>query len=735
MHQKSLLKARRTLKAAILIAALATAAVSASAPSYAAAVNRGPYLMMGTPSSMVVRWRTDVATNSRVQFGTTQGNLTSTVDDATSTTEHEVRITGLTPETKYYYSVGSTSGVLSGNDATTFFKTGPLAGTARPTRIWVIGDAGTGSSVQTSVYNAYLAATGATYTNLWLMLGDNAYNSGTDAEYTSKMFNIYGTMFKQSSLWPTIGNHDAVSADSATQTGPYYAQFTMPRNAEAGGVASGTEAYYSFDYGNIHFIVLDSEKTSRSTSGAMMTWLQADLQATNSDWVIAFWHRPPYSKGSHNSDTESSMVEMRQNFLPVLEAHGVDLVLGGHSHSFERSYLIDGHYGLSSTFNSSHQKNAGDGRTDGAGAYAKSAGNIPHEGAVYSVVGSSGQISGGTLNHPAMFVSLNEAGSMVLDIDGQTLNAKFINSSGVIRDHFTIAKSGATTSCSLPWGGTLGDGQGVTAYQTDVSSNCAGIAETRTCNNGTLSGSYTYASCSATPASCTLPWGGSIASGASTTAYQTNVSSNCAGIAQTRTCTNGTLSGSYTYASCSAPSGTTTVSLQNGTNSYTGNDDTYLRSKLATTNYGSATTLQHDLNDSTGGNEYSLLKWNVSSIPAAAAVQTVTLGFTVSNSSAGAYNVYQYNNAWVESTATWTNQTPDSYLGSLVGTITATSTGTKSITLNAAGVAMVQGWVNGTVTNNGILIKSASTTDGLDIRSSEYSTVASRPMLTIQYAQ
>ncbi len=722
-------------KACVLAVALATSALSLSTSAWAATVTRGPYLMMGTPDSMVIRWRTDTATNSRVQFGTVQGNLSSVLDDATSTTEHEVRLTGLSPETRYYYSVGSSSGVLSGNNATTFFQTSPLAGTARPTRIWVIGDAGTGATVQTSVYNAYLNATGSKYTNLWLMLGDNAYSSGTDAEYTSKMFNNYGTIFKQSPLWPTIGNHDAVSADSATQTGPYYDQFTMPKNAEAGGVASGTEAYYSFNYGNIHFIVLDSQETSRATTGAMMTWLKADLQADNSDWVVAYWHHPPYTKGSHDSDTETAHIEMRQNFLPVLEAHGVDLVLGGHSHSYERSYLLDGHYGLSSTFTNAYKKSAGDGRTDGTGAYAKSTGSVPHDGAVYSVVGSSGQISGGTLNHPAMYVSLNEAGSMVLDIDGQTLNAQFINSSGVVRDHFTITKPGATSgACTLPWGGTIGSGSAVSAYQSAVSSNCASIVETRTCSNGTLSGSYTNQTCVAA-AACALPWGGTIASSASTTAYQTSTSSNCASVAETRSCSNGTLSGSYTNQSCTTAATTTTLTLRNGLNSYTGNDDTYLRSKLATTAYGTATTLLLDLGDSTGGDEYALTKWNVSAIPAAATVQSATLGLTVSNASAGVYNIYQYNKAWVESTATWSNQTADSYLGPLVGTITATTTGTKTITLNAAGVAMVQGWVKGTVANNGLLIKSAGTTDGLDIRASEYSTVASRPTLTIQYAQ
>src|SRR4029450_1136767 len=120
-------------------------------------------------------------------------------------------------------------------------------------------------------------------------------------------------------------------ADSPTQTGPYYDIFTLPRNAEAGGVASGTEAYYSFDYGNIHFICLDSFDTPRSATGAMAQWLQRDLADTTQDGIIAFWHHPPYSKGSHDSDTQTPLIEMRQNFLPILEAGGVDLVLSGHS--------------------------------------------------------------------------------------------------------------------------------------------------------------------------------------------------------------------------------------------------------------------------------------------------------------------------------------------------------------------------------------------------------------------
>ena len=70
-------------------------------------VTRGPYLQISTPSSIVVRWRTDVATDSRVSYGPAQGKLTSQVDQTTSTTEHELQLTGLTPGARYYYSMAT----------------------------------------------------------------------------------------------------------------------------------------------------------------------------------------------------------------------------------------------------------------------------------------------------------------------------------------------------------------------------------------------------------------------------------------------------------------------------------------------------------------------------------------------------------------------------------------------------------------------------------------------------
>src|SRR5438093_2693167 len=335
------------------------------------AVTRGPYLQTGTPTSVTVRWRTDVSTDSCVRYGTSLSSLSGQTCSSTSTTEHTVKLSSLAPGTQYYYSIGTSTGSIAGGDSTYFFLTAPVTGTAKATRIWVLGDAGTNSSGQRAVRDAYLNFTGTRHTDLWLMLGDNAYSDGTDSEYQTAVFdatNGYPTMLRKSVLWPTFGNHDGHSADSSSKNGPYYDIFTLPKSGEAGGVASGTEAYYSFNYANIHFVCLDSTDSDRSPSGAMVTWLKADLAANTQQWLIAYWHHPPYSKGSHDSDSESELEQMRQYANPILESHGVDLVLSGHSHSYERSYLLNGHYGSSSTLTSAMIVDKGDGRVDGTGA-------------------------------------------------------------------------------------------------------------------------------------------------------------------------------------------------------------------------------------------------------------------------------------------------------------------------------------------------------------------------------
>jgi len=123
--------------------------------------------------------------------------------------------------------------------------------------------------------------------------------------------------------------------------------------------------------------------------------------------------------------------------MPILEGNGVDLVMSGHSHCYERSFLLNGHYGMSGTITESMKLDPGDGRADNDGAYQK---NESGEGTVYTVAGSSGQATGGTLDHPAHFISLNELGSFVVDINGNHLEGRFLHADGSVRDTFTITK-------------------------------------------------------------------------------------------------------------------------------------------------------------------------------------------------------------------------------------------------------------------------------------------------------
>lgn len=416
-----------------------------SAPG-SGSLTRGPYLQKAAPASMTVRWRSSQPVAGRLRFGPAPAALDSFVDESTATMEHEITLAGLTPATTYFYSVGSSLDTLAGGDASCVFYTPPNPGTSVNTRVWVLGDAGTGTISQISVRDAFNTWTGSRTPDLVLQLGDNAYNGGFDTEYQAKVFDVYGTLMRRSPFWSCLGNHETNQATAFVDDYPYFSIYSFPTAGECGGVASGTEHYYAWDFGNIHFISLDSMTADRSPDGAMATWLANDLASTTATWIIALWHHPPYTKGSHDSDTETPLVEMRQNIVPLLEAGGVDLVLCGHSHCYERSFLLDGHYGVSTSLTPAMKKDAGDGCPSGNGAYGKPlTGNRSHFGAVYCVTGAAGQISGGLLNHPAHYLSLNHLGSTVLDIEGATLNAIFLRETGAVDDTFSIVKQGGST--------------------------------------------------------------------------------------------------------------------------------------------------------------------------------------------------------------------------------------------------------------------------------------------------
>lgn len=176
----------------------------------------------------------------------------------------------------------------------------------------------------------------------------------------------------------------------------------------------------------------------------MYTWLNNDLAANTRQWTVVYFHHPPYTKGSHNSDTAAESKNIRQNIVPLLESYHVDLVLSGHSHNNERSYLIKGHYGIASTFTNAMKMSAS------TNTFIKTA---PYDGTVYAICGTSGGTSSSSQSgYPmaCMFYSnLTHACSMVIDVNGDNLSAKYVASTGAIVDQFTITKSVAAKESDM----------------------------------------------------------------------------------------------------------------------------------------------------------------------------------------------------------------------------------------------------------------------------------------------
>ena len=413
-----------------LVAALCVCAVSA--PAFA---QRAPYLQQGTPDAMSIAWRTASSSDSVVCWGDRYDSLVVTATGPSGVYDHVVQITGLEPDTRYYYAVSTTGSCppASPGDDRDYFRTAPPVGSALPFTMWVAGDSGTGGSRQAQVFDVMVAEVGSSQPDLFLHMGDMAYSDGTDSEFTAHFFAPYAEMLRNTVVWPTMGNHEGHTSMAGPQTGPYYEAYVLPIDGAAGGMPSGTEAYYSFDYANVHFVVLESHQSNRDVDGAMLRWLVDDLASASATWLISFWHHPPYTDGSHDSDSEGALVQMRENALPILEAAGVDLVLGGHSHIYERSYFVNGGYETPTT--ASGIVDMGDGNPTGDGAY-----DATGDGAVYVVAGHGGTGVSGSGAHPLMYFSEVANGSCLIDVSGDTLTLRNLRYDGVETDRVTLVK-------------------------------------------------------------------------------------------------------------------------------------------------------------------------------------------------------------------------------------------------------------------------------------------------------
>ena len=311
------------------------------APPPPATLVRQPFLQQMTSTGVTIVWATRELESAAVQAWTGTGSHTtypaasaffpaSATGMAVDYYQYAAAVDGLQPATTYTYTLTMNGADLtSGADQ---FVTAPLPGTGT-TRFIAFGDSGIGSAEQHTL--ASLMA--ADRFDLILHTGDIVYGTtattgpATDTGYQQWFFDIYRDLLRRRPVFPTIGNHDDALANGRA----YRDVFVLAEEGASASYPDHAERFYSFDYGRVHFVSLDTETAflDPARRQVQIDWLKADLAATTQQWKVVFFHRPPYSTGfEHGSD-----LTIRAAFNPIFEQYGVQLVLNGHDHDYERT--------------------------------------------------------------------------------------------------------------------------------------------------------------------------------------------------------------------------------------------------------------------------------------------------------------------------------------------------------------------------------------------------------------
>jgi hypothetical protein len=304
-------------------------------------VVRHPYLQQVTEGGAIIVWATREPGPAEVRFSQNGGSntvvaATTTLYTASQTGmafdyyQHQAQLTNLSSGTTYNYDVfvGDVDATPGRTDQ---LVTAPSAGTGT-VRFIAFGDSGIGSPEQRQL--ATIMSNDSF--DLALHGGDVVYGTSDTTggahyrQYHDWFFDIYKDWLRSKPMFLSIGNHDnAISNGRA-----YRDLFVLPTNGATGSFPDHVERFYSFDYGPVHFVALDTELAFQNTTRrqAQLNWLTADLAATSQPWKVVFFHRSPYSSGGeHGSD-----FAVRQAFGPILEQYGVQLAITAHEHTYER---------------------------------------------------------------------------------------------------------------------------------------------------------------------------------------------------------------------------------------------------------------------------------------------------------------------------------------------------------------------------------------------------------------
>lgn len=240
---------------------------------------------------------------------------------------HTVKIEGLKKDSVYAYRVGSESrgwwsesGIIKtadGSDEVTFLH---------------LTDSQGQNEKQYAIVNRVLSAAKGLYPDAdFIVHSGDMVDEGSNVNYWKYFFNCSKELLS-TPIMPVAGNHEAKS-DFALDD-----NFVLPDS-----VSQNTESgyYYSFDYNNVHFIMLNTNDADKNGLGEeQLNWLKSDAQASDADWKVVVLHKAIYSNGSHFDDSE--VVAMRNQFATLMPELGIDVVFQGHDHVYLRTGAMNG---------------------------------------------------------------------------------------------------------------------------------------------------------------------------------------------------------------------------------------------------------------------------------------------------------------------------------------------------------------------------------------------------------
>ncbi len=312
--------------ASILLPSLLVVAASRAVFAEGAApltVTRGPYLQALLAESVEILWHTDGLSSGAVEVSEAEGGAPRRIAEDRPAAEHRVKVTGLAPDHHYRYRILDGEEPLGGEFP---LRTAPRTGQGT-VRIAVAGDSGyQGSEGQLAV----AAVIQAMEPDLFIHTGDLSYFNDLDGD----VFCPYREILTHTCLYTSRGNHDR----DWIWFGALHPHLDDPRELRT---------FYSFDWGCVHFVTIDTNSFSNEPAVAreQLRFLEADLetaQARGVPWKIVFFHYPPYTVGPGAVTSPDLNRTVRNGVAPLADRYGVDLVLYGHDHIYQRTHPLRG---------------------------------------------------------------------------------------------------------------------------------------------------------------------------------------------------------------------------------------------------------------------------------------------------------------------------------------------------------------------------------------------------------